>query len=128
MQVVSSPVVLKQCAPKLFQVRSVAFLKNLSRYEKQMYTKLLYYIISFANTLLDSLLHYYDSYKLLFVQLASGPQILHSVYYFLQLRTCLYLMTTRQNSCLSPLKELSIAIPYLLQSLSAMHRFPSNSM
>ena len=31
-----------------------------------------------------------------------------------QLRTCLNLMTTRQNSCLSPLKELSISITYLL--------------
>ena len=31
-----------------------------------------------------------------------------------QLRTCLSLMTTRQNSCLSPLKELSISITYLL--------------
>ena len=34
-----------------------------------------------------------------------------------QLRTCLNLMTTRQNSCLSPLKELSISIAYLLLSL-----------
>ena len=33
-----------------------------------------------------------------------------------QLRTCLNLMT-RQNSCLSPLKELSISIAYLLLSL-----------
>ena len=33
-----------------------------------------------------------------------------------QLRTCLNLMTTRQNSCLPPLKELSIYITYLLQS------------
>ena len=30
------------------------------------------------------------------------------------LRTCLNLMTTRQNTCLSPLKELSISITYLL--------------
>ena len=37
-----------------------------------------------------------------------------------QLRTYLNLMTVRQNSCLSPLKELSISITYLLQSLSAM--------
>ena len=37
-----------------------------------------------------------------------------------QLRTCLTLMTARQNSCLSPLKEISISITYLLQSLSAM--------
>ena len=37
-----------------------------------------------------------------------------------QLRTCLNLMTTRQNSLLSPLKELCISIPYLLQSLTAM--------
>ena len=34
-----------------------------------------------------------------------------------QLRTCLNLMTTRQNSCLSPLNELSISIASLLQSL-----------
>ena len=34
-----------------------------------------------------------------------------------QLRTCLNLMTTRQSSCLSPLKELSISIAYLLLSL-----------
>ena len=33
-----------------------------------------------------------------------------------QLRTCLNLMT-RQSSCLSPLKELSISIAYLLLSL-----------
>ena len=33
-----------------------------------------------------------------------------------QLRTCISLMTTRQNSCLSPQKELSISITYLLQS------------
>ena len=43
-----------------------------------------------------------------------------------QLLTCL--MTTIQNSCLSPLKELSISITYLLQSLSAMLKFPSNSL
>ena len=34
-----------------------------------------------------------------------------------QLRTCLSLMTVRQNSCLSHLKELSISIAYLPQSL-----------
>ena len=45
-----------------------------------------------------------------------------------QLRTCLKLMTIRQRSCLSPLKELSISILYLLQSLSAMLKFPSNSV
>ena len=44
------------------------------------------------------------------------------------LRTCLSLMTTRQNSCMSPLKGLSISMPYLLQSLSAMLRFHSNSL
>ena len=33
-------------------------------------------------------------------------------------------MTARQNSCLSPPKELSISITYLLQSLSAMLKFP----
>ena len=37
-----------------------------------------------------------------------------------QLRTCLSLMTTRQNSCTSPPKELSISIVYLLQSLLAI--------
>ena len=37
-----------------------------------------------------------------------------------QQQTCSNLMTTRQNSCLSPQKELSISIPYLLQSLSAI--------
>ena len=42
-----------------------------------------------------------------------------------QLRTCLGLMTVRQNSCLSPLKELRISIAYLLQSLWEM---PSNSL
>ena len=31
-----------------------------------------------------------------------------------QLRTCLNLMTSRQNACLSPLKDLSISITYLL--------------
>ena len=70
------PVVIKQCAPELFPVHSVAFLKYLSRYEKQMYAKLLYYTIS-LRTLLVLLRHYYDSYMLLFLQLASGPQILH---------------------------------------------------
>ena len=45
-----------------------------------------------------------------------------------QLRTCLSLMTTRQNSRLSPLKELSISITYLLQSLWEMLKFPSNSL
>ena len=45
-----------------------------------------------------------------------------------QLRTCLNLMTTRQNSCLSPPKQLSISITYLLQSLSAMLKFHSNSL
>ena len=34
-----------------------------------------------------------------------------------QLRTCLNLMTTIHNSCLSPLRELSISITYLLLSL-----------
>ena len=34
-----------------------------------------------------------------------------------QLRTCLNLMTVRQNSCLSPLRDLSISITYLLLSL-----------
>ena len=37
-------------------------------------------------------------------------------------------MTTRQNSCLSPLRELSISIAYLLQSQLAMLKFPSNSL
>ena len=44
-----------------------------------------------------------------------------------QLRTCLNLITTRQNSCLSPPKELSIPITYLLQSLLAMFKYPSVS-
>ena len=43
------------------------------------------------------------------------------------LRKCLNLMT-RQNSCLSPLKELSISITNLLQSLSAMLKYLSNSL
>ena len=38
----------------------------------------------------------------------------------------LKLMTIRQNSCLSPPKELSISITYLLLSLSTMLKFPSN--
>ena len=37
-----------------------------------------------------------------------------------QLRTCLNIMKTRQNSCLSPLRELSISINYILQSLLEM--------
>ena len=41
-----------------------------------------------------------------------------------QLRTCLDLTTTRQNSCLSPPKELGISMTYLLQSHSAMLKFP----
>ena len=58
----------------------------------------------------------------------SAPQIEYLSYFTLcshvyvmsklgQLRTCLNLMTTIQNSCLSPLKELSISIAYLLLSL-----------
>ena len=43
-------------------------------------------------------------------------------------RTCLNSMTTRENSCLSPLKELNISITYLLQSLLEMLKFPSNSL
>ena len=31
--------------------------------------------------------------------------------------TCLYLTTARQNSCLSPIKELTISISYLLHSM-----------
>ena len=38
-----------------------------------------------------------------------------------------YLMTTRQNSCLSSQKELSISITYVLQSLLVMFKFFSNS-
>ena len=45
-----------------------------------------------------------------------------------QQRTCLNLMTIRQNSCMSPTKELSISIAYLLQSLLTMLKFPSNSL
>ena len=45
-----------------------------------------------------------------------------------QLRTCLNLMTGRQISCLSPLKDLSISITYLLLSLLVMLKFPSNSL
>ena len=45
-----------------------------------------------------------------------------------QLRTCFNLMTIRQNSCLSPLIELSISITYLLLSLWVMLKFPSNSL
>ena len=45
-----------------------------------------------------------------------------------QLQTYLNLRITRQNSCLSPLNELSISIAYLLQSLSATLKFPSNSL
>ena len=45
-----------------------------------------------------------------------------------QLRTCLGLMTTRQNSCLPPQKELGISITYLLLSLLVMLKFPSNCL
>ena len=45
-----------------------------------------------------------------------------------KLRTCLNLMTTKQNSCLSPLTELSISVTYLLLSLLIMLKFPSNSL
>ena len=45
-----------------------------------------------------------------------------------QLLACLNLVTTRQNSCLSPPKGLIISITYLLQSLLAMLNFPSNSL
>ena len=41
-----------------------------------------------------------------------------------QLQTCLNLMTTRQNSCLSPIKELSISISYLLLSLLVNAQIP----
>ena len=43
-----------------------------------------------------------------------------------QLQTCLNLMTTKQNSCLSHLIEIGISITYLLQSLSAMLKLPSS--
>ena len=43
-----------------------------------------------------------------------------------QLRTCLNVMTTRQNSRLSHLIELSISIAYLLQSLWEMLKLPSS--
>ena len=45
-----------------------------------------------------------------------------------QLPTCLNLMTTRHNSCLSLLEELSNSIDYLLQSLEEMFKFPSISL
>ena len=45
-----------------------------------------------------------------------------------QLRTCLSLMITRQKSCLLPLKDLSVSIIYLLQSLWETLKFLSNSM
>ena len=45
-----------------------------------------------------------------------------------QLRICLDLMKTRQNSCLSSPKKLSISIIYLLQSLLTMLKFPSSSL
>ena len=45
-----------------------------------------------------------------------------------QLRKCLNLMTARQNSCLSTLKDLSISITYLLLSLWVMLKLPSNSL
>ena len=45
-----------------------------------------------------------------------------------QLRTCLNLMTTRPNSCLSPLIELIIYITYLCPSLWVTLKFPSNSL
>ena len=44
-----------------------------------------------------------------------------------QLQACLNLMTTRHNSCLSPLKELSISTTYLLQLQLAMLKLPSNT-
>ena len=58
----------------------------------------------------------------------SAPQIEYLSYFTLcshvlvmsklgLLRTCLNLMTARQNSCLSPLTDLSISITYLLLSL-----------
>ena len=60
------------------------------------------------------------------LQMSAPPdrisELLHSIQsciFFLklgQLRTCLNLMTTRQNSCLSLLKELSISITYLILS------------
>ena len=37
-------------------------------------------------------------------------------------------MTTRQNSCLTPVIELCISMSYLIQSLSAMLKFPSNTV
>ena len=40
-----------------------------------------------------------------------------------QLRTCLDLMTERQNSCLSPLIDLGISITYLLLSLLVMFKY-----
>ena len=56
------------------------------------------------------------------LQMSAPPdrisELLHSMLSKLgQLRTCLNLMKTRRNSSLSPLKELSISIAYLLLSL-----------
>ena len=45
-----------------------------------------------------------------------------------QLRTCSNLMTTRYSSCFSTQRELSISIPYLFQSPSAMPKFHSNNL
>ena len=69
----------------------------------------------------------------------SAPQIEYLSYFTLcshvsvmsklgQLRTFLNLMTARQNSCSSPLRDLSISITYLLLSLWVMLKFPSNSL
>ena len=69
----------------------------------------------------------------------SAPQIEYLSYFTLyshvyvvsklgQLQICLSLMKTRQNSCLSPQKDQSIYISYLLLSLWVMLKFPSNSL
>ena len=45
-----------------------------------------------------------------------------------QLRKCINVMTTRQNSSLSPLKVLGISVAYHLESLSTMLKSLSNSV
>ena len=97
-----------------------------------MYNKPLSAIID-SNSIIH---HSYDDD--LQLQMTAPPdgisELLHSTHHVYvmsmvgQLRTCLSLMTTRQNSCMSPLVEQSISITYLLQSLLEMLKFTSNSL
>ena len=96
-------------------------------------------ILSLCLSLLTHTLSYIIHLLMTYYYICLLPQIEYLGYFTLcsdayvmstlgQLRTCLNLLTARQNSCLSLLIDLSISITYLLLSLWVMLKFPSNSL